>query len=224
MGQSQREEGHSQGKEEEEEELYRVAVVDRFDDKEEDFEEAQWMTSWLEEKKKKNRSTTGGKGEDATASRRLLLAVAQRTSLTQAALQAADEIAITDFGTAGVAQRAIALGNTFHKTAVLAGLGGLIGTSANRLRIPALGLLGLSVTCALAYDLDWQRDFLCKYQVHKDRSSPPIVCQFLAPGAEATVLVRRDDSARKVLHNTIAFLALAAATFTAHRAGWIRFS
>lgn len=88
-------------------------------------------------------------------------------------------------------------------------------------RIPSLGLLGVSLTCALAYDLDWQHDFLCKYQVHRDRTRPPIVCQYLSPGSEATVLMRRDDSARKILHNIIALAALGTALATVWKAGWL---
>ena len=102
--------------------------------------------------------------------------------------------------------RAIVLGNTLHKTAVLAGLGCFLtalfsSTSTSRTTLP---LAGLSLSSGLAYDLLWQNDPLCQYQVAKSPADLAAVSPRALPLAEDfTVLVRRDDGARRILHNTI---------------------
>ena len=91
------------------------------------------------------------------------------------------------------------------------------------LELPSVGMVAISTSCALAYNLDWQHDLLCKYQVHRGGARPvPLVCQYLSPGSEATILLRRDDSARKMLHNLISLAALSGALYVSWKQGWLQ--
>eukprot|EP01137_Pigoraptor_chileana_P017992 Opistho-2@76823 len=104
---------------------------------------------------------------------------------------------------------AIRLGNIMHKTAVLAGLGCLSAGIVSRL-LPlsplavALPCGLMSVSSVLVYDLSWRTDPCCKYQVDWDGTEFQNLPIERLRNKSPVVLVRRDDSARKVLHNTVA--------------------
>ena len=106
--------------------------------------------------------------------------------------------------------RWIAFGNCLHKTAVLAGLGSVatafIWTDKPYVCLP-LGII--SVLCTGVYTLSWQFDPCVKYQVETDfrkllREYP----QFsVLSSTSSVVLVRRDNSRRKMLHSGISLIA-----------------
>eukprot|EP00051_Salpingoeca_urceolata_P009359 m.113864 g.113864 ORF g.113864 m.113864 type:complete len:172 (+) comp16268_c0_seq1:202-717(+) len=107
--------------------------------------------------------------------------------------------------------RAIQIGNSLHKTAVLSGVGCLLTAS---LRAPfhrvVLPLGACSVTSAALYWLAWQRDPLCKYQPDPyGEAQTAIAADRLKPEASYLFIVRRDDTIRKRLHNTITMICFA---------------
>jgi len=128
------------------------------------------------------------------------------------------------------ASRWIRVGNALHKTSVLAAMGCLsIGwfgpgrfifeTSASgmtdslgyveTLANVACATLGVtSVTCAGVYALSWGRDPCSRYQIEAKAEE---LCVSLPLDKLRTtcpvVLVRRDDSRRRMLHNTLATAA-----------------
>ncbi|KJE98121.1 hypothetical protein CAOG_008137 [Capsaspora owczarzaki ATCC 30864] len=106
---------------------------------------------------------------------------------------------------------AIRVGNFMHKASVLSGLACLgTGLLSRWLRLNFWGLTlpagVISVTCALFYDLSWRTDPCCKYQVVdwnglEFQNIPLERLQSTNP----VVLVRRDDTIRKRLHNIVSF-------------------
>jgi predicted dienelactone hydrolase len=102
--------------------------------------------------------------------------------------------------------RSIRIGNTLHKTAVLSGLGALVAGGASlSLQHVITPLASLSLCCGLSYNVFWHGDPLCQYQVARDGSDLDQVSVAALP-AEAddlTVLQRRDDRVRRVLHNSL---------------------
>eukprot|EP00056_Hartaetosiga_gracilis_P002231 m.51818 g.51818 ORF g.51818 m.51818 type:complete len:166 (+) comp10967_c0_seq1:112-609(+) len=105
---------------------------------------------------------------------------------------------------AGKVESAIEIGNRLHKTAVLSGLGALVvGVfSGKQFETVCFALGGLSAVCSLWYMADWQFDPLCKYQV-----APLGVQMPQVEAKELTIIERKDDSARKVLHTTISAIS-----------------
>ncbi|KAK0046209.1 transmembrane protein 11-B mitochondrial-like isoform X1 [Biomphalaria pfeifferi] len=104
--------------------------------------------------------------------------------------------------------RWIACGNCLHKTAVLSGLGCLV---CGLLR-PNNGILFLpmgftSVVCAGVYAISWQFDPCCKYQVEYDLMKVPKLPLHTLTTTTPVVLIRKDDSRRKVLQNVLAIAA-----------------
>ncbi|XP_073458763.1 transmembrane protein 11, mitochondrial-like isoform X1 [Aquarana catesbeiana] len=107
--------------------------------------------------------------------------------------------------------RWISVGNCLHRTSVVTGIVcfltplGLPSSSAHYLGLPAGAL---SVACAALYSVSWQSDPCCHYQV--DLSGQKLA--LLPPGTLRTsspvVLVRKEDTQRKRLHNFIALTAL----------------
>ena len=112
--------------------------------------------------------------------------------------------------------RWIRVGNFLHKSAVLASLGALITlpflprTIGNFTAIP-LGVFGVS--SAGLYDISWQFDPCCKYQVDYKGSELARIPSHELQSRTPVVLIRRNDKYRKVLHNGLALI------FTAY-IGW----
>ncbi|KAJ4434786.1 hypothetical protein ANN_23357 [Periplaneta americana] len=107
--------------------------------------------------------------------------------------------------------RWIAVGNCLHKTAVLSGIGaiaiGLVWTDRPYVCTP---LGALSLLCTGLYTISWQFDPCVQYQVERD---PRRLSKFPLLGvlasASPVVLVRRDNSRRKILHTSVSLIAAA---------------
>uniref|UniRef100_H2ZAL8 Transmembrane protein 11 n=1 Tax=Ciona savignyi TaxID=51511 RepID=H2ZAL8_CIOSA len=109
--------------------------------------------------------------------------------------------------------RWIRVGNCLHKTSVLSGLTALIlPRILPEMPLPSNVIIGapaalLSVSCAALYGISWQFDPCCKYQVTvSSRELSQLNVQNLT-NPSPVVLVRKDDTYRKGLHNCIAFFA-----------------
>lgn len=105
--------------------------------------------------------------------------------------------------------RWIAFGNCLHKTAVLAGMGSIvtafIWTDSPYICLP-LGML--SILSTSIYTLSWQFDPCVKYQVETDfkkllANYPQLSLLSTSP----VVLVRKDNSRRRMLHSGISLIA-----------------
>eukprot|EP00047_Mylnosiga_fluctuans_P023260 m.135060 g.135060 ORF g.135060 m.135060 type:complete len:157 (-) comp9524_c0_seq3:2627-3097(-) len=125
-------------------------------------------------------------------------------------------IAVEDERMGAELDRSIQVGNFLHKTAVLSGLAFTCASFARgqqfffRLVMP-LGVI--CVGCAGFYDMLWQQDPLCQYQLdHTGDELVNIPTSELKPSTPYAVLVFRDNTARKVLHNTFAIITMAVAT------------
>eukprot|EP00049_Salpingoeca_infusionum_P000583 m.41044 g.41044 ORF g.41044 m.41044 type:complete len:172 (+) comp10502_c0_seq2:191-706(+) len=115
-------------------------------------------------------------------------------------------------------ERTIQLGNMFHKTAVLAGLGSLLfHLSPIHYAKASLPLGAVSFTCASLYNFVWSKDSLYRYQLDKEGVELEN-CQGL-PKGEFTVIFQREDGARKVLHNTMSLCAIGFCVWKAYKAG-----
>ena len=104
--------------------------------------------------------------------------------------------------------RWINVGNCLHKTAVLGGLGclatGYVWPDQGLYYMP-LGFV--SVVCAGVYTVSWQFDPCCKYQVEYDTKKLQRVPLHHLTSSSPVVLVRKDDTRRKILHTSISTLA-----------------
>lgn len=125
--------------------------------------------------------------------------------------------------------RWITVGNFFHKTGVLCGLGSIGSYTISRFISPkffpfatpgplwSVAILSCGVSsflCAALYTFGWQWDPCCKYQVERDMSRLKDVLPLSRlTSAAPVILTRRDDLRRKILHNSIAFLSIAACTY-----------
>ncbi|KAK9738984.1 Mitochondrial morphogenesis regulator [Popillia japonica] len=101
--------------------------------------------------------------------------------------------------------RWISVGNCLHKTAVLSGLGsivsGLLWPNNMYLYAP-LGMF--STLCTALYTASWQFDNCVKYQVERDpRKLARLQVVSAMSAASPVVLVRKDDTRRKILHCTV---------------------
>lgn len=108
--------------------------------------------------------------------------------------------------------RWIKFGNFLHKTAVLTSLGCLAGLplAPPHLTMYAclpLGLVGVS--CAVTYDVSWQFDPCCQYQVDYRGEELTQVPSHELSCRSPVVLVRRNDIYRKMLHTSLAFAVAA---------------
>ena len=105
--------------------------------------------------------------------------------------------------------RWIRVGNFLHKSAVLASLGALITlpflprSIGNFTAIP-LGMFGVS--SAGLYDISWQFDPCCKYQVDYKGSELARIPSHELQSRTPVVLIRRNDKYRKILHNSLALI------------------
>ncbi|BFZ17597.1 hypothetical protein BsWGS_20636 [Bradybaena similaris] len=117
--------------------------------------------------------------------------------------------------------RWISCGNCLHKTAVLSGLGcllcGGIWPEKGYLFLP----LGFSsVVCAGVYAVSWQFDPCCKYQVEYDLIKVPKLPLHTLTTTTPVVLVRKDDTRRKVLQNILALAAGSFCFYKIHKWYW----
>ncbi|KAL8576666.1 hypothetical protein ACOMHN_025141 [Nucella lapillus] len=102
----------------------------------------------------------------------------------------------------------IMCGNCLHKTAVLSGLGSLAVAGMWPARVEVSLPLGfLSVMCAGVYAISWQFDPCCKYQVETNLNKVPKLPLHSLTTTTPVILVRKDDSRRKFLHNTVSLVA-----------------
>jgi len=110
--------------------------------------------------------------------------------------------------------RWIAVGNLLHKSGVLMGLAGVL--SAPMVQQPALTLpLAFMSSAAVGiYQLCWYCDPCSQYQVEKNVSRLKDTLPFSRlSAATSVVLVRREDRARRWLHNSSAAAALLASAW-----------
>ncbi len=102
--------------------------------------------------------------------------------------------------------RWIMVGNCLHKTAVLAGLSCIVtGVSFPDKALCCFPLGFASLVCTSVYAVSWQFDPCCKYQVEHDARKLKQLPLHSLTSSSPVVLVRKDDSRRKLLHNTLAF-------------------
>ncbi|XP_044750956.1 transmembrane protein 11-A, mitochondrial [Coccinella septempunctata] len=107
--------------------------------------------------------------------------------------------------------RWITFGNYIHKTAVLSGLAShLIGFFWPKSVILQGTFCTASILTTALYTASWQFDHCVKYQVERDRSR---LARLPILGVLTTttpvVLVRKDDTRRKILHCTVSLTAAA---------------
>jgi len=98
--------------------------------------------------------------------------------------------------------RWISVGNCLHKTSVIAGITGIICAFS----WPDRPLLYFPITClsfasTTIYVISWQGDACCKYQVESNPNNIPRLRGLNS--SSPVVLVRRDDTARKILQTVI---------------------
>lgn len=132
--------------------------------------------------------------------------------LERALAQECETIVVEPFKLGDETSRWIAVGNWLHKTAVLAGFGSIVAAfvwpNTSYINGP---LAILSALCTGLYSLSWQFDPCCKYQVESD----PKQLNQLALHSQSlnnsspVVLVRRDDTRRKILHTAVTLASLA---------------
>ncbi|KAL5473070.1 hypothetical protein EMCRGX_G027511 [Ephydatia muelleri] len=108
--------------------------------------------------------------------------------------------------------RWIQVGNFLHKSAVICSIGALISTpflprSVSKFTAIPLGVFAL--LCAGLYDLSWQFDPCCKYQVDYHGTELPTIPTHELHCPSPVVLVQRNDKYRKILHNSFALAVVA---------------
>ncbi|XP_013773318.1 transmembrane protein 11, mitochondrial-like [Limulus polyphemus] len=105
--------------------------------------------------------------------------------------------------------RWIAVGNCLHKTAVLAGFGSIVSAVMwpNRLYI-SCPLGAVSFFTAGLYTVAWQFDPCCKYQLEKNPKTLSKLPLHTLISVSPVVLVRRDDTRKKILHTATTLAAL----------------
>lgn len=108
--------------------------------------------------------------------------------------------------------RWIQVGNFLHKSAVICSLGTLVSMpflpfSVSKFTAVPLGVFALC--CAGLYDLSWQFDPCCKYQVDYQGTELPSIPTHELRSRSPVVLVQRNDKYRKMLHNTLALAVMA---------------
>lgn len=108
--------------------------------------------------------------------------------------------------------RWIQVGNFLHKSAVICSIGALVSVpflpySISKFTTIPLGVF--AVCCAGLYDLSWQFDPCCKYQVDYLGTELPNIPTHELQCQSPVVLVQRNDKFRKILHNTLALAVLA---------------
>ena len=104
--------------------------------------------------------------------------------------------------------RWIMCGNFLHKTAVISGLGCLVWMWMLPRRWHVFLPLGvISFTSASMYNAFWQFDPCCKYQVEINVNRLHKLPLHSITTTTPVVLVRKDDTRRKLLHNMVSMLS-----------------
>lgn len=108
--------------------------------------------------------------------------------------------------------RWIQVGNFLHKSAVLASLGALVSfpflsPSVSVFTAVPVGVFG--VCCAGFYDVSWQFDPCCKYQVDRHGRDLARIPSHELHSRTPIVLVRKNDQYRKLLHNSLSLVVVA---------------
>ncbi|KAF6207227.1 hypothetical protein GE061_018467 [Apolygus lucorum] len=115
--------------------------------------------------------------------------------------------------------RWIAVGNCLHKTAVISGLGAIAcGITWPDFPFTYTPLVATSFFCTSLYTVSWQFDPCVKYQVFNDSkrlSNLPLFSTLSS--ASPVVLVRTDDTRRKILHCSITIAASAIVALKLYR-------
>lgn len=112
--------------------------------------------------------------------------------------------------------RWITVGNFLHKTSVLTGGICLLTLRTNKAYL-ILPLGFTSVVCAGVYMISWQFDPCCKYQVETDIRRLDRLPLHKLGSSSPVVLVRKDDTRRKILHNTLAVAALSVCCYKMYK-------
>ncbi|XP_045211361.2 transmembrane protein 11, mitochondrial-like [Mercenaria mercenaria] len=103
--------------------------------------------------------------------------------------------------------RWIKVGNCLHKTSVVTGfVSGVVQYMDSSRNFVIISCGVLSVFCASIYAVSWQYDPCCKYQVEDNLPKLEKILGSLST-VTPVVLVRRDDTRRKKLHNIIAIIS-----------------
>ena len=105
--------------------------------------------------------------------------------------------------------RWIRFGNFLHKSAVLSTLGTLVTLPmlpANIGYYTAVPIGVFGVCCAGLYDLSWQFDPCCKYQVDYKGTQLTKVPSHELHSRSPVVLVRHNDKYRRRLHNILSLV------------------
>jgi len=129
--------------------------------------------------------------------------------LEQALAKSVDTIIIEPYKLGDETTRWIAVGNCLHKTAVLAGFGSILSAfvwpDKAFIFVPATMLSSL---CTGLYSLSWQSDPCVKYQVENSGRQLQQLSLGSFNSASPVVLVRRDDTRRKILHTAVTLACL----------------
>ncbi|KAH3871474.1 transmembrane protein 11, mitochondrial-like [Dreissena polymorpha] len=136
--------------------------------------------------------------------------------LERAFEEEAEIIAIEPIALGNEIARWIRVGNTLHKVSVLSGLASLILPLFTKSNSIPVTCSALSVICASVYGIAWQNDPCCKYQVSTDLAELEHLIQSLN-SANPVVLVRRDDSRRRKLHNVFALMSALLCSFRIYK-------
>lgn len=107
--------------------------------------------------------------------------------------------------------RWITFGNFLHKSSVLTSIGTLIllPTLPKHLHIYLTIPIGVfGITCSALYNVSWQFDPCCKYQVDRHGSQLSIIPSQELTTSSPVVIVRRNDLYRKILHTSLAVVVL----------------
>lgn len=116
--------------------------------------------------------------------------------------------------------RWVRFGNFLHKTSVLASLGALVCLPVVPHRVLSFTVVPLGVLgscCAALYDVSWQFDPCCKYQVDHGGKELSHVPSHELHSQSPVVLVLRNDKYRKRLHNSLALAVVAVLSWKLYR-------
>lgn len=106
--------------------------------------------------------------------------------------------------------RWIQVGNFIHKSSVLCSLGCLVSPlllPPKNVTVISMTLGGTSLLLTAVYDISWQFDPCCKYQIEYDSCNLVKVPLARLSSPSPIVLVFKDDKYRQILHN-VASLAV----------------
>ncbi|KAG5888248.1 hypothetical protein JTB14_027930 [Gonioctena quinquepunctata] len=115
--------------------------------------------------------------------------------------------------------RWISFGNYLHKTAVISGVMSIIsGFAWPDNFTPQAPMSFLSTLCTGLYTASWQFDHCVKYQVERDpRKLARLPILGALSATSPVVLVRKDDTKRKILHCTVSLTAAAFCIYRLYR-------